>query len=64
MALEPLLVRCGVANVASSLLVFPTMMHHKPSQERSHSPESILWLRERVKSGAASLKKLNGIPTR
>ena len=38
-------------------VAFPKMMYYQLWHERTHSSESIRWLRERVKSAAASLKK-------
>ena len=36
---------------------FPKMMYYQLWHERTHTSESVRWLRERVKSAAASLKK-------
>jgi DNA-binding transcriptional LysR family regulator len=38
-------------------IAFPKMMYYQLWHERTHTSESIRWLRERVKSAAASLKK-------
>jgi DNA-binding transcriptional LysR family regulator len=38
-------------------IAFPKMMYYQLWHERSHTSESVRWLRERVKSAAASLKK-------
>ena len=38
-------------------VAFPKMTYYQLWHERTHSSESIRWLRERVKSAAASLKK-------
>ena len=38
-------------------IAFPKMMYYQLWHERTHSSESVRWLRERVKSAAASLKK-------
>ena len=38
-------------------LAFPKMMYYQLWHERTHTSESVRWLRERVKSAAAALKK-------
>jgi len=38
-------------------IAFPKMMYYQLWHERTHTSESVRWLRERVKSAAASLKK-------
>ena len=38
-------------------VAFPKMMYYQLWHERTHASESVRWLRERVKSAAASLKK-------
>jgi DNA-binding transcriptional LysR family regulator len=45
-------------------IVFPTMMYYQLWHERTHASESGRWLRERVKSAAAKLRKQEGNSTR
>jgi DNA-binding transcriptional LysR family regulator len=45
-------------------IVFPTMMYYQLWHERTHASESGRWLRERVKSAAAKLKKQERTGTR
>ena len=43
-------------------LVFPRMMYYQLWHERTHTSASARWLRERVKSVAATLKKNEKAP--
>ncbi len=43
--------------ILPSPIAFPKMMYYQLWHERTHTSESMRWLRERVKSAAASLKK-------
>ena len=43
--------------ILPSPIAFPKMIYYQLWHERSHTSESVRWLRERVKSSAASLKK-------